>query len=46
MVSAEKENSKKKEIEQKALQGAAAEVVSRYGDAAKQHIVAYSGNDI
>jgi len=41
----ENKEDKKKEIEQKALQGAAAEVISRYGDAAKQHIVGYSGVD-
>ena len=44
-MSEEYKKSKKKEIEQKALQGAAAEAVSRYGDAAKQHFVSYSGTD-
>jgi len=35
----------KKELKQKILQGAAAENISRYGSATKEHLVAYSGVD-
>lgn len=35
----------KKELEKKALEGAAVEVVERYGSAVKEHLVAFSGQD-
>lgn len=35
----------KKELEKKALEGAADEVVERYGSAVKEHLVAFSGQD-
>ena len=35
----------KKELEKKALEGAAVEVVERYGSAVKEHHVAFSGQD-
>ena len=41
----EEEKEKKQEIKRKVLQGAAAEKVSRYGSAAKEHLVAFSGKD-
>lgn len=39
------ENKLGKKLEEEALKGAAAETVQRYGSAAKQHYVAYSGMD-
>ena len=40
-----KKKSKSESIELAAQSGAAHEVVGRYGDAAKQHYVAYLGKD-
>ncbi len=40
-----KSNSKHEKLLQKALEGAAAERVSRFGNAVKQHVVAYTGKD-
>lgn len=40
-----KSNFKHEKLLQKALEGAAAERVSRFGNAVKQHIVAYTGKD-
>ncbi len=40
-----KKRDKKKPLEYAAQSGAAHEVVSRYGNASKQHLVAYSGQD-
>lgn len=39
------ENKLGKKLEEEVLKGAAAETVQRYGSAAKQHYVAYSGMD-
>ena len=38
-------NKKTKTLENVALEGAASEVVQRYGSAVKEHFVAYSGKD-
>lgn len=40
-----KDETKSKKLIQRALEGAAAEQISRFGSAAKEHIVAYSGED-
>ena len=40
-----KKRDKEKSLEYTAQSGAAHEVVSRYGNASKQHLVAYSGQD-
>lgn len=45
MTDEEKKNSRVQIYEEKALEGAAAEVVQRYGSALKQHLVAFSGED-
>ena len=44
-MSDKKKTLDEKQLKEKAIQGAAAEVIQRYGDAAKQHFVAYSGID-
>lgn len=39
------EKADKKQLKEKALQGAAAETIHRYGSAVKQHVVAYTGKN-
>ena len=40
-----KKNEEQKELEEKALQGAAGEAVQRFGSAVREHVAAYTGKD-